>query len=82
MFFCGINIFLEGRERLQDDNREGRPISAMLITFFDSKEIIHRKFVSTGQTVTRVYYFEVLKCMMDRMDPLFINFWLEIKSVC
>ena len=33
--------FLKGRERLEDDNREGRPISAILITFFDSKGIIH-----------------------------------------
>ena len=59
--------FLEGRERLEDDNCEGRPISAMLITFFDSKRIIHRTFVPTGQTIIGAYYFEVLKRLMARI---------------
>ena len=47
--------FLEGRERLEDDNCEGRSISAMLIKFFDSKGIIHKEFVPTGQTITGAY---------------------------
>ena len=59
--------FLEGRERLEDDNREGRPISAMLITFFDSEGIIHREFVSAGQKITGAYYLEVLKRLMARI---------------
>ena len=59
--------FLEARERLKDDNREKRPISAMLITFFDSKGIIHREFVLTGQTITGAYYLEVLKRLMARI---------------
>ena len=44
--------FLGGREKLEDDNREGRPISTMLFTFFDGKGIIHREFILTGQTIT------------------------------
>ena len=60
MFFCGINVFCKA-ERLEDDNREGRPISAMLIIFFDSKGIIHREFVPTGQKITGAYYLGVLK---------------------
>ena len=56
--------FLEVRERLEDDNSEGRPISAMLITFFDSKGTIHREFVPTDQTITGAYYLEVLKRLM------------------
>ena len=67
MFFCGINVFLGGRERLEDDNREGRLISAILITFFDSKGIIYRKFVSTGQKIIDAYYLEVLKRLMARI---------------
>ena len=59
--------FFEGKERLEDDNREGRSISAMFITFFDSKGIIHREFVPTGQTITGAYYLEVLKRLMDRI---------------
>ena len=50
--------FLEGRERLEYDNREGRPISAMLITFFDSKGIIHRECIPTGETITGAYHLE------------------------
>ena len=61
--------FLEGRERL-DDNREGRPISAILITFFDGKGIIRWRFVPTGQTVTGAYYLEVLKCLMARIHRI------------
>ena len=56
--------FLERRERLKDDNREGMPISVMIITFFDSKGIIHREFVPTGQKITSDYYLEVLKRLM------------------
>ena len=59
--------FLEGRERLEDDNGEGRPISAMRITFFVSKGIIHREFVRTGQKNTGAYYLEVLKRLMVRI---------------
>ena len=62
--------FLEGRERLEDDNREGRPISAMLITFFDSKGIIHREFISTGQAIAGAYYLEVVKCLMARIHRI------------
>ena len=58
--------FLGGRERLEDDNREGTAIPAMLITIFDTKRIIHREFGPTGQTITGAYYLEVLKRLIDR----------------
>ena len=57
----------DGRERLENDNREGRLISAMFITFFDSKGIIHRESVPNGQTITGAYYLEVLKRLMFRI---------------
>ena len=59
--------FLEGRERLEDDNCEARPISAMLITFFDSKGIIQREFVSTDQKINGAYYLAVLKRLIARI---------------
>ena len=59
--------FLEGRESLEDDNREVRQISTMLITFFDSKRIIHREFVPTGQTITGAYYLQILKRLMAKI---------------
>lgn len=42
-------------------------IKTMLITFFDSKGIILKEFVPTGQTVTGEYYLEVLKRLMARI---------------
>ena len=59
--------FLKGREGWEDDNRQGRSISAMLITFFDSKGIIHREFVRNDLPITGAYYLEVLKRFMARI---------------
>ena len=44
-------------------------IKTILIThiFFDSKVIIRREFVPTGETITGAYYLEVLKRLMDRI---------------
>ena len=39
----------------------------MLITFFDSKGIIHREFVPTGQKCTGAYHLEVLTRLMARV---------------
>jgi hypothetical protein len=33
----------------------------MLIIFFDIKEIVHKEFVLTGQTVNYPYYCDVLR---------------------
>ena len=45
-------------------------IKTMLITFFDSKDIIHKEFVPTGQTITGAYYLEVLKRLMGRIHRI------------
>lgn len=45
-------------------------IKTMLITFFDSKGIIHKEFVPTGQTITGAYYLEVLKRLMGRIHRI------------
>ncbi|UYV60991.1 hypothetical protein LAZ67_1003019 [Cordylochernes scorpioides] len=37
----------------------------MLITFFDSRGIIHKEFVPAGQTITGEYYLNVLKQYRD-----------------
>ena len=39
----------------------------MLITFFDSKGIIHREFVPTGQAITGAYDLGVWKRLMARI---------------
>ena len=42
-------------------------IKTMLITFFDTKGIIYKEFVPSGQTVTAEYCVDVLKCLMARI---------------
>lgn len=49
-------------------------IKTMLITFFDSKGIIHKEFVPTGQTVTAAYYLEVLKRLMARIHRIRLEY--------
>ena len=46
----------------------------MLITFFDSKGIIHKEFVPTGQTITGAYYLEVLKRLMGRIHRIRLEY--------
>ncbi|UYV80229.1 hypothetical protein LAZ67_18002090 [Cordylochernes scorpioides] len=42
-------------------------IKTMLITFFDSRGIIHKEFVTAGQTITGEYYLNVLKRLIARI---------------
>ena len=39
----------------------------MLLTFFDTRGIVHYEFVPTGQTVTQVYYLEVLEGLREKV---------------
>ena len=39
----------------------------MLVTFFDSKGIIHKEFLPSGQTMTGEYYFHILKRLLARI---------------
>jgi [histone H3]-lysine36 N-dimethyltransferase SETMAR len=45
-------------------------IKTMLITFFDSKGIIHKEFVPPGQTITGEYYLNVLMRLMARIHRI------------
>ena len=36
-------------------------IKSMLICFFDSQDVVHKEFVSQGQTVNRQHYREILE---------------------
>lgn len=42
-------------------------IKTMLITFYDSKGIVHKEFVPEGQTITGEYYLEVLHRLWSRI---------------
>ncbi|UYV80064.1 hypothetical protein LAZ67_18001570 [Cordylochernes scorpioides] len=42
-------------------------IKTMLITFFDSRGIIHKEFVPAGHTLTGEYYLNVLKRLIARI---------------
>ena len=39
----------------------------MLITFYDSKGIVHKEFVPEGETVNREYYLQVLHRLWSRI---------------
>lgn len=43
-------------------------IKTMLICFFDKTGIVHREFIPQGQTVTSVFYIEVLKRLCQRVS--------------
>jgi hypothetical protein len=47
----------EGRESVKDDDRPGRPRTAV---FFDILSIVLAEWVPSGQTVNQHYYIEVL----------------------
>lgn len=44
---------------------EKSKVKSMLICFYDSKGIIHREFVQSGQTVTAVFYLGVLRRLVS-----------------
>jgi len=39
----------------------------MLLTFFDIRGIVHYEFVPNGQTVSQVYYLEVLERLRENV---------------
>ena len=39
----------------------------MLVTFFGRKDIIHKEFLPSGQTMTGEYYFHILKRLLARI---------------
>ena len=47
--------------------QEMSKIKSMLICFYDSKAIIHKEFVPTGQTVNAVFHVGVLKRLVSRI---------------
>ena len=57
-------------------------IKTMLITFFDSKGIIHKEFLPSGQTITREYYLTVLKRLMSRIRWISPEYKDEVVGVC
>ena len=46
---------------------EKSKIETLLITFYDSKGIIHKEFVPPGKTVNAVYYLGVMKRLLARI---------------
>jgi len=42
-------------------------VKTMLLTFFDTRGIVHYEFVPTGQTVNQVYYLEVLERLREKV---------------
>lgn len=53
--------------RPKKTRQEKSKIKSMLICFYDSKGIIHKEFVPTGQMVNAVFYVGVLKRLVARI---------------
>jgi hypothetical protein len=55
-------------------------MKAMLITFFETKGVVHFEFIPQGQTVNRAYYVEIRKSLFEvvrRIRPeLWPNEWI------
>jgi len=43
-------------------------VKTMIVAFFDSRGIIHKEFVPSGQTVNQVYYRQVLERLRKRVN--------------
>ena len=43
-------------------------VKTMIIVFFDSRGIVHKEFVPSGQTVNRAFYKDVLKRLRKRVQ--------------
>ena len=41
-------------------------VKTMLLTFFDTRGILHYEFLPNGQTVNQVYYLEVLERLREK----------------
>ena len=58
------NRFSESRESVKDDDRPGRPGTAVL---FDIQGTVMADWVTNGQTVNQQYYVEVLTNLLERV---------------
>ncbi len=45
-------------------------IKTILVVFFDSRGVIHREFVPTGQTVNANFYKDILDRLIERINRL------------
>jgi hypothetical protein len=46
----------------------------MLVTFFDSQEIIHKEFVPPCQTANKQYYAKVMPRFVQEFVELYLSF--------
>jgi len=42
----------------------------MLIIFYDSNGIIHKKFIPQDKTVNKNYYLSVIKCLIAKIGQI------------
>lgn len=63
-------MVITSEPRLKKDCFQKSCIKATLITFFDSRGIIHKKFVPEGRTVNSKYYLEILKRLLARIKQM------------
>ena len=63
---------LEGRESVKDDDRPGRPRTAV---FFDIQCTVMAEWVPSGQTVNQQYYIEVSTKLPEHVRRKRLELW-------
>ena len=76
-----VNGKMSGVTSTKEGKASEKQHPSMLICFFDQKGIVHKEFVSPGQTVNAAVYVEVLKRLREnvrgkRPDQWRNNTWL------
>ena len=64
-----------GSPRPKKAKRTWSQKKVMLITFFDSKDLIHYKFLENGQTVNSSFYIEVLRRFREKLCKKRPDMW-------
>jgi hypothetical protein len=50
-------------------------VTTMLITFFDIKDTVHSKFIPRGQTISQIYFVEILKRLREAVHRKIPELW-------
>ncbi len=72
--WCGPNTLPSKKIQFQKSG-----VKTMLILFFDSKGVLHHKYVPEGQTVNTTFYIQVLKSFCKHIPRLRPEMWRDWK---
>lgn len=53
-------------------------VKVILTVFFDSRGVVHHEYAPQGQTITKEYYQEILRCLRDAVRCKRLDLWAAI----